>query len=325
VPLDYDRLLAAPAARKEQDYVNRDTIIYALGVGLGSDPLDERQLAFVWERGLQTLPTWASTLAWTRFADLDLGLTYAKMVHSEQRMVLHRPVPAEGAVYSELRVKDVVDRGAEKGATLYFERTLREQSTGEAISTQILTILARADGGFGGPVRPTLPPHALPERAPDLVTELACSPRSALIYRLTGDVNPLHIDPAAARKSGFQRPILHGLATYGYVGHAILRAVLDYDPSRLLELDGRFSGPVLPGDRLEADIWVDGAIVGSISRRNVYQSVASLPRITTAWLDSVPPLPCARARLTSATWRSPAVPETCVTASTRVNNPYMPG
>src|SRR3546814_3916393 len=120
------------------------------------DPIDDRQLPFVWERGLHALPTYASTLAWTRFADLDLGMTYTKIVHAEQRMVIHRPVPTTGSVYSELRVKDAVDRGAEKGATLYFERVLRDKATDEAISTQILTILARADGGFGGPARPSL-------------------------------------------------------------------------------------------------------------------------------------------------------------------------
>lgn len=256
--LDYDRMLAAPPVRTEQTYVARDTIIYALAVGLAMDPTDERQLPFVWEQKLQTLPTWASTLAWKRFSELDLGLTYTKLVHAEQRMILHRAVPGEGAVYSELRVKDVVDRGADKGAIVYFERILREQGNEDPISTQILTILARADGGFGGPDRPRLANHTLPERAPDMVVDLDCSPRSALIYRLTGDLNPLHIDPEAARKVGFERPILHGLATYGYVGHAVLKTVLDYDASRLLELDGRFSAPVLPGDRLEADVWVDG-------------------------------------------------------------------
>ena len=261
MPINYDEMLAAPAVRTEQTYTARDTIIYALGVGLAMDPVDERQLPFVWERDLQTLPTWAATLAWKRFAELDLGLTYTKLVHAEQRMVLHRPVPGEGSVYSDLRVKDVVDRGAEKGAIIYFERILREKGSDEAISTQILTILARADGGFGGPDRPRLDNHVLPERAPDEVVSLDCSARSALIFRLTGDVNPLHIDPVTARKAGFERPILHGAATYGYVGHAVLKAVLDYDASRLLELDGRFSAPVLPGDQLEADIWVDGHVV----------------------------------------------------------------
>jgi acyl dehydratase len=259
--LDYDRLLSAPAARVDQAYDYRDTIIYALSAGLGEDPVDERQLKFVYERDLRALPTYASTLAWKRFADLDLGLTYAKLVHGEQRMTMHRPTPASGAVYSELRVKDAVDRGAEKGAIIYFERVLRELASGEAISSQILTIFARADGGFGGPERPILPSHPLPERKPDVVSTIPVSPRAALIYRLTGDVNPLHVDPETARKAGFERPILHGLATYGVCGVAVLKAVLDYDPDRLIEFDGRFSAPVLPGDTLEADIWVDGDIV----------------------------------------------------------------
>lgn len=259
--LDYDRLAAAPAVRVDQIYSERDAIIYALAIGLGADPVDEHQLKFVYERDLQVLPTYASTLAWKRFAELDIGLTYAKIVHGEQRMTIHRPVPPSGAVYSELRVKDVVDRGAEKGAILYFERVLRDQADDTAISTQILTIFARADGGFGGPERPVLPSHPLPERGPDIVCSVPVSTRAALIYRLTGDVNPLHIDPEAARKVGFERPILHGLATYGVCGYAVLKMVLGYDATRLIELDGRFNAPVLPGDTLEADIWVDGDIV----------------------------------------------------------------
>lgn len=259
--LNYETLLASPPAIKHQTYEARDSIIYALGVGLGSEHEDERQLRYLWERDLLAMPTSASTLAWTRFADLDIGMTYTKIVHAEQRMVIHKPVPPAGSVTSELRVKDVVDRGAEKGAMIYFERKLIDDSDQSVISTQILSILARGDGGFGGPERPILQSPKLPERKPDLTCSLQVSPRSALIYRLMGDVNPLHIDPAAARKVGFKGPILHGLATYGFVGHALLKSLLDYDPSRLIELDGRFSSPVYPGDRIETDLWVDGEIV----------------------------------------------------------------
>jgi acyl dehydratase len=259
--LNYETLLASPPAIKHQTYEARDSIIYALGVGLGSEHEDERQLRYLWERDLLAMPTSASTLAWTRFADLDIGMTYTKIVHAEQRMVIHKPVPPAGSVTSELRVKDVVDRGAEKGAMIYFERKLIDDADQSVISTQILSILARGDGGFGGPERPILQSPKLPERKPDLTCNLQVSPRSALIYRLMGDVNPLHIDPVAARKVGFKGPILHGLATYGFVGHALLKSLLDYDPSRLVELDGRFSSPVYPGDRIETDLWVDGEIV----------------------------------------------------------------
>ena len=205
MPLDYGRLLGAAIPDREQSYTERDTIIYALAVGMGSDPLDERQLDFVYEKKLHVLPTFASTLAWKRFAEIDIGLTYAKMVHAEQRMVMHRPVPPSGSVVSKMRVVDVVDRGAEKGATIYFERRLINLATQDLISTQTLTILARADGGFGGPERPTLANHPIPERAPDIVHDIAVSPRSALLYRLCGDVNPLHVDPATAKKAGFER------------------------------------------------------------------------------------------------------------------------
>jgi len=259
--LDYDTLLAANIPAKEQVYTERDTILYALGVGFGHDPLDERELRFVYERDLQAPPTYASTLAWTRFADVDVGYTYTKLVHSEQRMIIHQSLAPAGEVVSQLRVKDAVDRGSEKGALIYFERTLREKNSGALISTTTLTLLARADGGFGGPAGPVLEPHPIPERAADLVVEQRVSPRAALIYRLNGDVNPLHVDPAAARASGFDRPILHGLATYGVIGGVVLRSVCDFDSTRLKELDGRFSSPVFPGDTVVTELWIDGETV----------------------------------------------------------------
>ncbi|MBA3054966.1 MAG: hypothetical protein FP826_08535 [Sphingomonadales bacterium] len=141
--LNYETLLASPPAIKHQAYEARDSIIYALGVGLGAEHEDERQLRYLWERDLLALPTSASTLAWTRFADLDIGMTYTKIVHAEQRMVIHKPVPPTGSVTSELRVKDVVDRGEAKGAMIYFERKLIDDSDKSVISTQILSILAR--------------------------------------------------------------------------------------------------------------------------------------------------------------------------------------
>lgn len=261
MPLNYDDLLAARIPPKAQAYSERDAILYALGVGFGHDPLDERELDFVYERRLKTLPTYAATLAWTRFADIDLGYTYAKLVHGEQRMVIHQPLPTSGEVVSQLRVKDAVDRGSAKGATLYFERELRDKASGALLSTTIMTIFARADGGFGGPERPVLQSHQIPDRRPDAVCELKVSPRAALIYRLNGDVNPLHVDPATARAAGFDRPILHGLATYGVIGGAVLRTVCDYDPTRLVELDGRFSSPVFPGETIVTELWVDGETV----------------------------------------------------------------
>lgn len=272
MPLDYDRVMDMPPVRKDQVFEARDSIIYALGVGLGSVPTDLGQLRYVWERDLQALPTMASTRAWTRFADLPLDWNYNKLVHAEQRMVLFRPMPASGAVHSVLSVDKVVDRGADKGAFVYFKRDLFETQSNELISTQLLSILARGDGGFGGPSDGVLQAHPLPDREADRVAVLECSPRSALIYRLTGDLNPLHVDPATAQGAGFQAPILHGLATYGYVGHAILREVLDYAADRLIALDGRFSAPVLPGDTLQVEFWFDADIVSirvRVPARNV--------------------------------------------------------
>lgn len=258
--LNYDQLLAAKIPDREQVFGTSDTILYALGVGLGDDPLDARQLNYVYEKNLQALPTYASTLAWKRFAEIDVGMTYAKMVHGEQRMVLHAPIPVSGVAVSRMRVRDAIDRG-EKGAVVYFERELIDKQTDTLISTQILTIFARADGGFGGPERPALPNHPIPERAPDIVLDVPASKRAALIYRLCGDFNALHVDPEVAKKAGFERPILHGLATYGLCGRLVLEGACDFDGSRLAEFDGRFSAPVFPGDTIRGEMWVDGDIV----------------------------------------------------------------
>jgi acyl dehydratase len=134
------------------------------------------------------------------------------------------------------------------------------------------TTFCRADGGFGGPPRESPPLHKTPERPPDLVCDLQTRPEMALVYRLSADLNPLHADLDVARAAGYPRPILHGLGTFGVVGHALLRSVCDYDPSRLSAMGGRFSAPVFPGETIRTEIWRDGAVVSFralVPERNV--------------------------------------------------------
>ncbi len=258
MPLNYDAALALPPVEVTQTYTARDTILYALGIGLGQDPLAEDELAYLFEQRLRALPTMPVAMAFKSLREMNLGIDYAKLVHGEQRLRIHRPQPVEGTVIGRSRVVDVIDRGADKGALVLIDREMIDATSGELLATVGMTAFCRGDGGFGGPDRPTPPVHAMPERAPDAVIDLPTSPRAALIYRLSGDVNPLHVDPQVARSVGFERPILHGLATFGIVGWAVVKQLLDSRADGLVELAGRFSAPVYPGDTLTIELWRDG-------------------------------------------------------------------
>jgi len=252
--------LAIPTV--EQTYAPKDAILYALGVGLGFNPIDRDQLDFVYEKNLKVLPTFAVVLAhpglWVR--DLDTGIDAVKVVHGEQGLTLHRPLSPAEAVVGKSRVTGVVDKGEGRGALVMYERKIFAKATGELIATVTQTAFCRGDGGFGGPSGPTPKPHELPARAPDFICDLPTSPQAALIYRLSADINPLHADPDVAKAAGFPKPILHGLATYGAAGHALLRTVCGYHPSRLKSLHARFTAPVYPGETFRTEIWLDGTI-----------------------------------------------------------------
>jgi acyl dehydratase len=182
-------------------------------------------------------------------------VNWTKVVHGEQGLKLHKPVAPQGSVIGQTRIVEVVDKGEGKGALVFSERKVTDRASGELLATLTQTTFCRADGGFGGPKRDTPAPHPIPERAPDLVCDLPTRPEMALIYRLSGDVNPLHSDPEFAKAAGFPRPILQGLATFGVAGHALLKAVCGYDPARLTAIAGRFSAPVFPGETIRTEIW----------------------------------------------------------------------
>jgi len=260
MPLDYERLRAWREAPVRHRYGRRDTILYALGVGLGADPVDAGQLRFVQEQDLRALPTLATVLA-ARFGwlyEAGAKVTAGQCVHGEQGLVVHTPLPPEGEVVGDLVVTDIVDKGADKGAIVYFERTLRDVESGRALCTLHANIFCRADGGFGGPRQSPGRRPALPDRVPDTVCDLPTVPQQALLYRLNGDPNPIHWDPAAASAAGFRQPILHGLCTFGVVGHALLRARCGYDPARLRAMSVRFSAPVYPGETIRTEMWHEG-------------------------------------------------------------------
>ncbi len=270
----YEKLLNLKIPEIEHSYTQKDAILYALGLGFGHDPMNEDELAFVYEKNLKALPTLALVLGYTPYwlRNPDSGVNWTKVVHGEQGFVLHRPVPPQGAVIGKTRVVEVIDKGDGKGALVLSERKVTDRATGELIATLNQTTFCRGDGGFGGPPREAPAPHAIPDRAPDLTCDLPTRPEMALVYRLSGDINPLHAEPDFAKAAGFPKPILHGLATFGVAGHAILKSVCGYDPSRLTAMKGRFSAPVFPGETIRTELWRDGSAVSfrsTVVERNV--------------------------------------------------------
>ncbi|MDE2596612.1 MAG: MaoC family dehydratase N-terminal domain-containing protein [Sphingomonadales bacterium] len=250
-----DAIFAHDFGHPVQDYSARDAILYALGLGLGTDPAD---LPFVDERALAVLPTYAVTLCspgmWIRSE--ELGVDFGKLVHSAQWAEFPHPLPPEAQVRGGAKVVSLTDRGEGRGAVLMLERTIADADDGRLFCRLHQTLLLRGDGGFGGPPAPRDVPFE-PGRAPDVIAPLAISPRAALIYRLSGDWNPLHLDPAVAAAAGFPRPILQGLASYGMAGVCVSRA-MGMDPAAVASLSCRFTGIVLPGEDMAFHIWRDG-------------------------------------------------------------------
>ncbi|WP_077000803.1 MaoC/PaaZ C-terminal domain-containing protein [Variovorax sp. KK3] len=268
-PFDPHALLSRRFAPIEHAYAIRDTQLYALGVGLGADPLDPQQLDYLYEgvdgRSLRAMPTLANVLAYPGFwaREADTGIDWRKIVHAEQEIVLHASLPPGGCVVGQNRVSALWDKGPGKGALMQQQREVRDAADGALLATVTQLSLLRGNGGFGpggGNSAPPVP-HALPDRAPDVVHDIRSLPQAALIYRLSGDLNPLHADPAIARAAGFERPILHGMATMGFAAHAVLAAVLGYDATRFAGMRVRFTAPALPGDTLRTEMWVDGKVV----------------------------------------------------------------
>ena len=272
--INYEKLLALKIPDAEHSYTDKDTMLYALGVGLGHDPLDRQQLDFVYEKNLKPLPTFAAVLGYPGFwvRELDTGIDWVRIVNGEQAITLHKPLAAQGTVIGRTRILDIIDKGAGKGALIYAEREVTDKASGAPIATVTQTTFCRADGGFGGLPRESPPLHPIPERAPDRTCDLATRPEAALIYRLSADRNPLHVDPDVAKAAGYPKPILHGLGTFGVVGHALLKSVCDYDPSRVASFAGRFSAPVFPGETIRTEFWRDGGVISfraSVPDRNV--------------------------------------------------------
>jgi acyl dehydratase len=220
--INYEHLMGLKRTGDRFKYTDRETMLYAIGVGLGRDPLDDNELAFVTER---------------------------------------HALPPEGELIADSRVTEAYDKGAGKGAVIYTETAARLAADDKPAFTLSSTTFARGDGGFGGPAGSGPEPHKIPDRKPDLTHTVETRKDQALLYRLNGDRNPLHSDPELAKRVGFPVPILHGLCTYGNACRAVLTAVCKYDHTRIIGFDVRFSAPVYPGESIATDIWVDGKTV----------------------------------------------------------------
>lgn len=259
--LNYERVMAHQTGDVVVSYGARDCILYALGIGLGMDPVDPGQLQFVYERNLRAFPTVATVLGWFRPPHgPEFGIDERLVVHAEQKLTLHSVLPTQGKLTSRVRVKDVIDKGLGKAAIIQFARELVAPD-GSLVATIDSSTLAREHGGFGGKSTSTVEPVPTPDRHPDQVCSLPTPPNLALLFRLNGDDNPLHADPDHAKAVGFPRPILHGMASFGIAAHAVLRTAAAYQPERLRSIEARFVRPVFPGETLSTEMWGDGAQV----------------------------------------------------------------
>jgi acyl dehydratase len=254
--LNYERIMAWRPADIAVNYGERDAILYALGIGLGMDPLDRGALKFVYERaGLRAFPTMAVVLGWPgRLTDPAFGVDERLVVAGDLKVVLHQPLAPAAELVSRPRIREVIDKGPGNAAIILNTRDLIA-ADGTIVATVDSSTFARKHGGFGGRVTETAMPPAVPQTQPVVTCELPTPSNLALLYRLNGDENPLHADPERAKAAGFERPILHGAASFGVAAHAILRTLADYRPERLAGIEARFSRPVFPGETIRTEMW----------------------------------------------------------------------
>lgn len=270
--IDYDRLMNFPIPEIRQDYGLPELARYGLSVGLGQDAMDMRQLAYLGALAddQRAMPSIVTVLGHPGFwlGDPATGVDALRLVHGEQGLTIHQPIPVEGSILARTRVTGLIDKGPGRGALLYTEKDITDARTGQHLATCRCTTFLRGDGGFGGPQGPVKAPHQLPDRLPDHVFDCQTRPEQALHYRWNGDNNPLHLDPRVAQQAGFDRPILHGLCSFGVAAHALLAVLCDYDAGRFGAMDGRFTAHVFPGETLRTEIWSDGSFQTRVLERD---------------------------------------------------------
>jgi acyl dehydratase len=257
MPIHHD-VVGAEGAPVVHSWTSKDALLYAVGVGAGVD-----ELAFTTENShdvpQRVLPTMAAVIgAGVSGAISAIGsFDFAMLVHGEQSFVQHREIPVEGSLTATGKIVGIYDKGS--GAVVAVEGECVDNATGETLLTVGSAIFIRGEGGWGGDRGPSGDRNAAPDRAADALVSYRVRPDQALTYRLSGDRNPLHSDPWFAALAGFDRPILHGLCTYGFTGRALLHTMCDSDPANFRSMEGRFASPVYPGEELTIEMWKEGA------------------------------------------------------------------
>ena len=276
--INYNKLKSWEFPVLEHRYTVDDCMRYALALGLGEDSTNMEQLQFVNDTtpGMPlAMPTLAVILGFpgSWMQDPATGIDFPKIVHGEESIVLHHPLPAAGTVQAQHRVVSIVDKGQGRGATVTYDKELTDKASGVLLATVRHTTFARGDGGFSaGNGRTDASPPPLPKcpvGVPDKAIEIRTLAQQALLYRLCADRNPLHSEPAVALEAGFPRPILHGLCTYGIACRAILAAWCDSRPERLRSLFARFTAPVFPGESIRIEMYADAATSGAVAFRAI--------------------------------------------------------
>ncbi|HXW34692.1 MAG TPA: MaoC/PaaZ C-terminal domain-containing protein [Acidimicrobiales bacterium] len=244
----------------ERSWTERDSLLYALGVGAGSLDPAGFELEFTTENSIEVqqrvLPTFATIIGGGGSSREELSwVDPTQMVHGEQSVDLLDEIPPSGTVVTESTIAGIYDKGS--GALVVLESRSNDARTGTPLFSQRSALFVRGAGGFGGDRGPGSP-GPMPDREADQVVVYSTRPDQALLYRLSGDRNPLHSDPVFAKRAGFDRPILHGLCTFGFTGRALLHTLCGSDPARMRAISGRFSKPTYPGDTLTISMWVEG-------------------------------------------------------------------
>jgi acyl dehydratase len=260
MPIEPQKALAAKFAPSTSSWEQDDVILYHLGIGAGVPPTDANELEYTYEKNLKVLPSFGvtpvfSAMGASLFNVEGLKFNPAMLLHGEQDIEIHRPLPTAAKIESQVRIAGIYDKG--KAALVVLEVATKEEG-GAPLFTNRFSLFLRGEGGFGGDAGPKAGNEA-PSRAPDLVVESKTLPQQALLYRLSGDKNPLHADPAFAKMGGFDTPILHGLCSFGIVCKAAVDHALKGDVTKVARYQARFAGVFFPGETMLTSIWREGS------------------------------------------------------------------
>lgn len=252
--INYDEIMNLTSENVEISYSDKDSILYSLGIGLGNDPMNLNELKYVYENSQSVLPSMATNFQYHSPLLLKTNINFIMVVHGEQRLSITNALPVSGDFIANAKVIGCYDKGPARGAIIEVETTVKNKKNNEEICKLVSTTFARGDGGFGGPDSPKKEIF-IPDVEPDYVSEISTKPDQALIFRLSGDYNPLHSDPNFAKAAGFEKPILHGMCTYGIACRSLVNEICENDASKLKRFDCRFSSPVYPGETIITEMW----------------------------------------------------------------------